>query len=275
MPSSARDKQRVFKRASLYQWSNNTLYRILPEQNPKLVPKPEERISIVKDMHETLGHLGHKRTLHALAQMHWWRGMRIDVQRTLLSCKLCDRVRACSGYCPKELQPLPIRGINYRWGLDYLGPFPDSADPRNNRYALIMIEHFSKWLEVAPVKEATAATTAFEFLHRVISRFGLPAEVVHDNGSHFKEEFTQLLKNKFIKDRHTSPEHAQANGLAERAVQTVKRSLKKYVAQHRNPREWDSTGLAAIVAGYNATVQSSTGYSPSKILFGQEPFLHT
>jgi hypothetical protein len=59
---------------------------------------------------------------------------------------VCDRVRASFNAPMPQLQPLPIMGLGYRWSLDFAGPLP--VTPRYNKYVLVMIEHFSKWIEL-------------------------------------------------------------------------------------------------------------------------------
>lgn len=58
--------------------------------------------------------------------------------------------------------------------------------------------------------------------------FGLPKEVVSDNGPQFTSaEFERFLKKNDIKFTRTPVYHTKSNGLAERAVQTIKMSLNK------------------------------------------------
>ena len=51
------------------------------------------------------------------------------------------------------------------------------------------------------------------------------------------------------------------------STQTLQRSLAHYVC--RNHRDWDIK-LPAFLMGYRSLPQTSTGYSPSYLLFGQE-----
>jgi hypothetical protein len=73
------------------------------------------------------------------------------------------------------LQPLPIMGLGYRWSLDFAGPLP--ITPRHNKYVLVMIEHFSKWIELVALPDKFCEGAAYSFLDRMLSRFGAPAEV--------------------------------------------------------------------------------------------------
>ncbi len=52
------ESKRIRKRANNYCWKEQKLFF-----KTLLVPKPEERLSLVKQMHEDLGHFGEQRTL--------------------------------------------------------------------------------------------------------------------------------------------------------------------------------------------------------------------
>jgi transposase InsO family protein len=125
-----------------------------------------------------------------------------------------------------QLQPLPIMGLGYRWSLDFAGPL--LVTPRYNKYVLVMIEHFSKWIELVALPDKFSEGAAYSFLDRVLSRFGAPAKVLTDQGREFLGEFQTLCEQAMIDHRTTSRDHPEADGLAERMVQTVKRGLWKY-----------------------------------------------
>jgi hypothetical protein len=69
-------------------------------------------------------------------------------------------------------------GLGYRWSLDIAGPFP--VIPRHYKYVLVMIEHFSKWIELVALLDKFNEGAAYSFLDHVLSRFGAPAEVLTD-----------------------------------------------------------------------------------------------
>jgi hypothetical protein len=52
--------------------------------------------------------------------------------------------------------------------------------PRHNKYVLVMIEHFSKWIELVALPDKFSEGAAYSFLDRVLSRFGALAEVLTD-----------------------------------------------------------------------------------------------
>lgn len=95
-------------------------------------------------------------------------------------------------------------------------------------------------------------------------------EVVTDQGGEFQGEFQALLDKCGIDHRLTSPYHPQANGLTERAHQTLTRSLIKMTKE--DPDNWDQQ-IPTILMGYRATRQASTKYSPFFMLHGHEMVL--
>jgi hypothetical protein len=110
-------------------------------------------------------------------------------------------------------------GMFYRWGVDLCKmPFKSVS---GNRYVVVMVEHFSKWIELVPIPEKTSHHTAAA-LRGVLCRYGAPAEVLTDQGEEFQGEFAELLTKLLIDYRLTSRDHPQSDELAERMVQTVK-----------------------------------------------------
>jgi transposase InsO family protein len=264
------EHNRLRRRCQGYEWEDPKLFRVMADSSRKQVPHPDRRTDLIMQVHKQTGHFGQKRTLALLLNNYWWAGMGLDVAAVLSSCASCNRVRSHPAPTQAELQPLPIKGMFYRWGVDMAGPFPSTT--RGNRYVLIMIEHFSKQIEVVPLPDKIAIHTAFALLQNVICRYGSPAEVITDQGTEFKGAFDDLLQQNFIEHRTTSAYHPQADGLAERAVQTVKRALRKHCEDARHATTWD-TFIPWLLMGYNCSPQASTKQSPYKLLYGTDPVL--
>ena len=81
--------------------------------------------------------------------------------------------------------------------------------------------------------------TAATFLDRVLARFGAPAEVLTDQRREFLGSFNELCIKALIDHHTTFKDHPEADGLAERVVQTVKPRLRKYGLLEGNHRDWD------------------------------------
>ena len=91
---------------------------------------------------------------------------------------------------------------------------------------LIAIDAHSKRPEVVEMKSTTAQRT-LEELRKMFAAYGLPSQVVTDNGPQFvSEEFAAVMKQNGIKHIRCAPYHPSSNGAVERFVQTLKRVLK-------------------------------------------------
>jgi hypothetical protein len=145
-----------------------------------------------------------------------------------------------------------------RLHLDFAGPF-------EGKNILITIGAHSKWIE-AVCTPSTSSSCVIEELRTLFAKFGLPETVVSDNGTCFvSQEFEEFLRKNGIKHTTSAPYHPASNGLAERAVQIVKRGLKKVTEGTMSSR------LAKILLAYRVTPQTTTGMAPAEPLLGRRP----
>ena len=88
----------------------------------------------------------------------------------------CAQVKIGFRESGKELQPLPIRGLGYRWGVDFARPISSAG----NTYVLVCIEHFTKWVELIPLPSKSSKDAATALLDGVLSRYGALGEILTD-----------------------------------------------------------------------------------------------
>jgi transposase InsO family protein len=90
---------------------------------------------------------------------------------------------------------------------------------------------------------------------------------VSDNGPQFtSEEFKRFMLINGIVHRREAPYHPQTNGLAERAVQSVKKALHKMRDQ---PGTFEDK-LQRFFTSYQNTPHKSTGKTPVEELLGRQ-----
>ena len=147
-----------------------------------------------------------------------------------MDAEIENLVRKC-GHCqmhsesPPSAASHPWEFPSQPWSrlhLDYAGPF-------QGHMFLVVVDSFSKWLEVAVVSAATSRNT-IDKLREMFARHGIPETMVTDNGTPFTSfEFQTFVDRNGIQHCRSAPYHSASNGLVERAVHTLKRGL---MAQH-------------------------------------------
>ena len=102
------------------------------------------------------------------------------------SCDTCARVK--TSFVPRdaEFYPLPLMGMFYGWYVNLAGPFRESE--YGNCYIMVMIEHFSKWVEVVAIPSKESCKTARIFRQYVLCRYGARAKVLTHQGTEFRGE---------------------------------------------------------------------------------------
>jgi len=171
------ESKRARKRVSNYCWKEQRLYF-----KGLLVPKPEERMSLVSQMHEDLGHFGEQRTLAEIRQRYFWHHRTEDVKAVVRSCQQCQLVRSKGNIRSgdEQLKSIPICDLFHKVALDTAGPLPETRS--GNRYILVAIDHYSKWCEAKAVANHSAKTAARFLEDDIICRYGVPRFILTDNG---------------------------------------------------------------------------------------------
>ncbi|XP_048000242.1 uncharacterized protein K02A2.6-like [Leguminivora glycinivorella] len=187
----------------------------------------------------------------------WWDTVDADIERVAEQCAACRAQRPAPAPAPLHSWPWPATPWT-RLNLDFLGPF-------NNVYYLVIIDAHSKWIEVEKIKTGSAAIV-IDCLRTLFARFGLPRQVVTDNGPPFSSaEFGSYLKRNGIRHTLVAPYHPSSNGAAENAVRTIKRVLKKAVIEN----EKYVTALSRFLFMYRNTEHSTTKKEPAVALLGR------
>lgn len=134
--------------------------------------------------------------------------------------------------------------------------------PFLNKYFLIIVDSYSKWVEVFPT---TTITTSFTIsaLHTTCARFGLPKVIVSDNAKNFTSaEFTHFIEKYDIQHITSAPFYPQSNG-AENAVKNIKNVLGHNKSSNIN------TALNHFLFDYRNAEHITTGVSPTFLIFGR------
>lgn len=223
-----------------------------------VIPK-KLRETILEELHEA--HPGITR-MKALARSYfWWPGMDADIENLVVSCDACQHHQNSPESASMHLWE-PVSKPWSRIHLDHAGPF------RNKLY-LIVVDAFSKWVEVVPVSSTNSSVT-IEKLRVMFATHGLPEIIVSDNASGFKsEEYGRFLEKNNIRKIHGAPFHPATNGLAERTVQTFKKALGKMLETNTSKASIQ-TLISRFLFSYRITPHSVTGITPAEALMNRK-----
>ncbi|XP_061757255.1 uncharacterized protein LOC133553258 [Nerophis ophidion] len=232
-----------------------------------LVPKNRrEMIFQAGHFNPMAGHMGYDKTLNRIMVRFYWPGIRVGVRRWCASCPDCQLVNpAATPRAP--LRPLSLIEVPFeRIGMDLVGPFHPNT--RGYRFALVLVDYATRYPEAVPLRSISAKSVA-QALFQVISRVGIPKEILTDQGTSFMSRTLKELYGLLgIKSIRTSVYHPQTDGLVERMNRTLKSIIRKFV--HEDKPNWHKW-LDPLLFAVREVPQASTGFSLFELLFGRKP----
>lgn len=259
------------------------LCRNLPEREETLVPDnniqlnaivnelviPEVRRKHIEQVHNSLvGHFGKERTIKLLLNSgHKWRHMRQHVSSYINECPVCqlrDPLRlqiethkfTAGAYRPMEV-------IN----IDTIGPLQEDAE--GYQYILVIIDCFTRFVELYATKDTSALPCARSLLSHV-GRYGAPMYIRSDRGTQFVNgiiaEFVELVGSE---SQLTLAYSKQDNSIVERANKEVMRHLRAILFDKRIVKVWSMEYLPLVQRIINAQPHETIGVAPAELLFGK------
>ena len=220
----------------------------------RVIVPPKLRPQVLEELHH--GHLGVVK-MKALARSYiWWPGIDNEIEETAKTCSGCQLMQAEPSTAPVHPWEWPSSPWQ-RIHIDFAGPFLGCM-------FLIVVDAHSRWLEIEKM-DTTTSTKTIEKLQSLFARYGVPSQLVSNNGPQFKsEEFQMFLKRNGIKHLTSAPYHPANNGLAERRVQSFNSAMKSETEV--KPL---SIKLATFLLAYRNTPHSTTGEAPSQLFLGR------
>lgn len=233
----------------------------------KLVVPAPRRAEIFYECHDRkeAGHLGVAKTHWRIARLYYWPGMYQETLRYVRNCPTCQRNK------PPNTPPrgqMHTRYVQKPWecvSADIMGPYPPSSE--GNLYLLVFQDVFSRWVELVPIRRATAEVIIKKFTSVILNRYGTPSILITDNGTNFvSRKMASLVEVLNIQHLKTPFYHSQANPV-ERSNRNIKQLIVTYIG--KNHRKWDAN-LGELQLALNSVKQDSTKFSPAFLNFGRE-----
>lgn len=186
----------------------------------------------------------------------WWPGMDKVIEETVRQCRECQATQKSPPKAPIPTWDRPQTA----WNTVHV----DFAGPLLGRTYLVVVDAYTKWVEVRHVTQATSAAV-IDVLRSLFATFGIPRKVISDNGKAFiSNEIKQFYASNGIQAATSPAYHPATNGQAERYVAELKRALLKDADKSIQCR------LARFLYRQHTTIHTTTGMTPARAMFGRE-----
>ncbi|GJT08279.1 reverse transcriptase domain-containing protein [Tanacetum coccineum] len=242
LPHEQKDARRIRRTAQRFELRNGVLYRRSMHSGPRSV------------------------VARALRSGYYWPTMHRDARDMIKKCNDCQVHRPIPRHPQQELTPITSPWPFHKWGIDIAGPFPVAAG--GLKFLIVAIDYFTKWIEAKAVATITGNQVKRFVWDNIVCRFGLPGEIVSDNGKQFCDNpFKDWCTRLSITQRFASVKHPQTNGLVERANRSLGEGIKARLDRHKG--RWVEE-LSHVLWAHRTTIKVSTGDTPFSLVYGTE-----
>ena len=256
---------KLFKRS----WNSIQIHNdlVMKRLDAQLVPLVsfEYLLGIVLNTHIQMAHIGAFKLFELIGAHVWHPSLRKMVRDASTTCGVCQKNKPTSRVtlpptlkiqtqAPFELMAIDLVSLPVT-SQGYLG-------------VVVIVDHFSKWLAVAPIKNKRSQTIINLLENNIFpSLLKLPVRMLSDNGPEFSSlEFNDLMERFNIHHIKTTVYKPSSNGAVERVNRTIIAFLRDLIS---HPSDWPSY-LPQAVLIYNNTVHNETKISPAGFLLSRE-----
>ena len=110
------------------------------------------------------------------------------VRNYLKSCNICQCVKVNNEKKEGIMIPITSKAKLEKVFLDICGPFPRSGGRHRYKYLIIIMDHFTKYVKLYPVKRATTMKVLGVITELHVPEIGKKASIITDHGTQFKEK---------------------------------------------------------------------------------------
>ena len=139
---------------------------------------------------------------------------------------------------------------------------------KGHKYILVVCDYFTKYTKTYPLADKTVRSVADALMDKWLPTYRFPLFFHSDQGKEFDNTMVHKLSELLgtVKTK-TTPYHPRSNGLVERFNRTLLAMLAMFVSREHD--NWDDL-LPFMMLAYNTTVHTSTGFTPHRLVFGEE-----
>nr|GFB95936.1 reverse transcriptase domain-containing protein [Tanacetum cinerariifolium] len=205
----------------------------------------------------------------AIRLEYYWPTMHKDARDMIRKCNDCQIHRPVTRHPQQPLTPITAPWSFYKWGIDIAGPFPEG--PGKVKFLIVAMDYFTKWIEAKAVATITGGQVKKFVWDNIVCRFGIPGEIISDNGKQFADNpFKDWCDKLNITQRFASVNHPQSNGLVERANRSLGEGIKARIGEGN--KNWVEE-LPHVLWAHITMIKSSHGDTPFSLTYGTEAII--
>ncbi|GJX59625.1 reverse transcriptase domain-containing protein [Tanacetum coccineum] len=156
---------------------------------------------------------------------YYWPTMHRDARDMLRKCKDCQIHRPVPRNPQQPLTPITAPCLFYKWGINIAVPFLEG--PGKVKFLIVVMDYFTKWIKEKVMATISGSQVKKFVWDNIVCRFGLPREIVSDNGKQFSDTpFKDWCEKLNITQRFALVKHPQSDGLVERANRSLGEGIK-------------------------------------------------
>lgn len=219
--------------------------------------------SVIKTYHDEVGHVGVNKTYELISRTYWFPSMKSKIKAYIGNCLKCISYSSATGKGEGFLHPIPKGNLPFQTiHIDHYGPLEKTR--HQNKFILLVVDGFTKFVKIYPCS-STNTKQVIKHLQSYFNSYSRPTRIVSDRGSCFtSNEFKEFVNDNDIKHVLIATGVPRANGQAEVINKSINAMCSKL---SDDVQKWDEV-LSKIEYSINNTINRSTGFSPSMLLFG-------
>lgn len=217
--------------------------------------------------HVKQGHLGRQRTEAIISDRFYWPRMSADIEYQIKNCRSCLQRKTLPSNNKAEM----YHRMESKYPMDIVSLDHLTIDTNNNTKVLTIIDEFSKFLFIVPVRKENSTVTADTISKQVFLKYGFPNVIHTDNSTSFCNRVVKkLLTETGVKHTFSTPYHSQGNAIVERSNSVILNMMGTLKPAEK--RNWKKH-CDFLSYAYNTTIHSATNMTPYFLMFGRHPRL--
>ena len=228
----------------------------------------------MQQLHKTFGHRNFQ-DIERLAKQNGWT---IDPTETKAFCDICSKSKRKIAKSAKHKTSQPLNGPGIIVSTDYVGPFDTGVGDKSG--AWIFIDNYSKLPISYPVRHKSEFLQCFQqYLIdsglRINSKINGPQILQSDTSNDvFAPEVKEFCTQHGIRQRCSAPYKQSQNGIVERAIQTIKNTMRTILLDSNLPHKMWPYALSHACLLLSILPNSTSDKSPFELQYNSSPSLN-